>query len=113
MAAGAVDAGRVARVDAGREEPGGGAAPLDGAVTPRLPMTRLVFDSDPPNAQVTVNGAPIGVTPCQKFVRREGAAVRVQFSKIGYKPAVMTLTPTEATQSVSVKLKRGRIKLTP
>ncbi|MBH24604.1 MAG: hypothetical protein CMH57_09160 [Myxococcales bacterium] len=74
--------------------------------------TLVSFASDPSGAKVAVNGQPAGITPCQQRVT-QGDRVRVSISKIGYKTETRILSPKGRSQTVSVKLKPGRIKLSP
>ena len=82
-------------------------------VQPRqVGRTVLRFVSQPTSAQVIVNGSPVGATPCTAVVQGEDP-VKVLIKKIGYRPRSLTISPKGTQQSVSVKLKPGRIKLSP
>jgi eukaryotic-like serine/threonine-protein kinase len=74
--------------------------------------TRLKLVSDPSIAQVTVNGRPAGSTPTTRSVSGDGP-VKVSFQKIGFRSTTVKVTPKGGSQTVSVKLKPGRIRLVP
>lgn len=74
--------------------------------------TRLKLISDPAGATVTVNGRPAGSTPTSRSVPTEGK-VKVSFKKIGFRSTTVNVTPKGGAQTVSVKLKPGRIRLAP
>ncbi len=74
--------------------------------------TRLRLVSDPAGAQVTINGRPVGSTPSTKAVSGD-APVKVGFRKIGFRATTVKVSPKGGTQTVSVKLKPGRIRLVP
>ncbi len=73
---------------------------------------RLRLVSRPAGAQVTVNGRAVGTAPCTHNVPTLRAA-RVSFRKIGFKPVTVTVTPKGGSQTVSVTLQPGRMKLAP
>ncbi|MEO1272422.1 MAG: PEGA domain-containing protein, partial [Myxococcota bacterium] len=87
-------------------------APKEASKTPAVARTVLRVTSDPPGAKVLVNGQPAGLTPCTRQVR-QGGVVRVKISKVGYKTEMRTLSPKGRNHALSVRLKPGRIKLSP
>ena len=52
--------------------------------------TQLSFDSNPSGAQVRIDGRPVGQTPTSLLVSKKALGT-VEFSKEGYKPAIVQL----------------------
>ena len=84
------------------------------AVAPKAEAntTVLNFSSEPVGAQVIVNGRPAGTTPCRAVVQGKDP-VKVLVKKIGYKGRSMSVNPSGKSKNINVKLKPGRIKLSP
>lgn len=78
----------------------------------KVVSTRLRLVSDPAGAQVTVDGRPAGTTPGSRTVTGD-APVKVSFKKIGFRSTSVSVQPKGGAQTVSVKLKPGRIRLVP
>ncbi len=54
-------------------------------------MQRVAVASDPPGAEVYVNGAPAGVTPAFVDVPRRDADLQLRLEKDGYEPTVLAV----------------------
>jgi hypothetical protein len=114
--AGPEDAG-VALADAGGTADAAGVADAAGDGAPKdkpeeVATVRVGFDSEPSGALVKVNGAPACETPCARSYPST-QRLQVTVSKIGYKSESRAVALEGKGQSVRVKLKPGRLKLTP
>lgn len=111
----------VVKPDAGAEEQDAGAleapvakpaVPKHRSKPPAVALVELDILSEPENAIVTLDGSPIGNTPTRRTVPAD-ESVEVRFSHIGYKDHVVRLTPSGKRQTVSAKLEREQLQLTP
>ncbi len=77
---------------------------------PPAQEVELEIVTDPAAARVSVDGRPVGMSPLTHTVTRGDGELEIGFSLMGYNDTVHTVVP-DRSQTVKVKLERGRLQL--